>query len=75
MASTGPSRTSIPPQGRLLAVDWGEKRIGLAVADEVHPLAPLAFRLAAVAARMLSKSLLPFSTGTKFRAVPSAAVR
>ena len=33
----------MPPQGRLLAVDWGERRIGLALSDESRTLAqPLA---------------------------------
>jgi len=34
---------SIPPAGRLLAVDWGEKRIGLAITDPTRMIAqPLA---------------------------------
>ncbi len=35
--------SDIPPTGRLLAVDWGEKRIGLAVTDPTRTIAqPLA---------------------------------
>jgi putative Holliday junction resolvase len=35
--------SSVPPNGRLLAVDWGERRIGLALSDETRTLAqPLA---------------------------------
>ena len=34
--------TAIPPEGRLLAVDWGDKRIGLAVSDELGMLAAAA---------------------------------
>ncbi|HET7250901.1 MAG TPA: Holliday junction resolvase RuvX [Gemmatimonadales bacterium] len=35
--------SSIPAVGRLLAVDWGERRIGLALSDETQTLAqPLA---------------------------------
>lgn len=30
---------SLPPTGRLLAVDWGEVRIGLALSDETQTLA------------------------------------
>ncbi len=30
---------AIPPTGRILAVDWGERRIGLAVTDETQLLA------------------------------------
>lgn len=30
---------SIPPTGRLLALDWGELRIGLALSDETQTLA------------------------------------
>lgn len=41
-------RTDLPPQGRLLAIDWGEKRIGVAVTDPTrtiaHPLATLVRR-------------------------------
>ena len=34
---------TLPPTGRLLAVDWGEKRIGLAVTDPTRTIAqPLA---------------------------------
>ena len=34
---------AFPPEGRLLAVDWGEKRIGLAVTDPTRTIAqPLA---------------------------------
>ncbi|MGE0440761.1 MAG: Holliday junction resolvase RuvX [Gemmatimonadales bacterium] len=34
---------AIPPTGRILAVDWGERRIGLAVSDETQTVAsPLA---------------------------------
>jgi len=34
---------SLPPTGRILAVDWGEVRIGLALSDETQTLAsPLA---------------------------------
>ncbi len=34
---------AVGPQGRLLAVDWGERRIGLALSDESQTLAqPLA---------------------------------
>jgi putative Holliday junction resolvase len=29
----------IPPTGRILAIDWGEKRIGLALSDETQILA------------------------------------
>jgi putative Holliday junction resolvase len=32
-------RSNIPPVGRLLAVDWGERRIGLALSDETQVLA------------------------------------
>ena len=36
-------RSAFPPEGRLLAVDWGEKRIGLAVTDPTRTIAqPLA---------------------------------
>ncbi|HET7791499.1 MAG TPA: Holliday junction resolvase RuvX [Gemmatimonadales bacterium] len=31
--------TPLPPAGRLLAVDWGERRIGLALSDETQTLA------------------------------------
>ncbi len=35
--------SNMPPQGRLLAVDWGQRRIGLALSDESQTLAqPLA---------------------------------
>jgi putative Holliday junction resolvase len=35
--------TALPPTGRLLGVDWGERRIGLALSDETQTLAqPLA---------------------------------
>ena len=30
---------SIPPAGRILAVDWGERRIGLALSDETQTIA------------------------------------
>jgi putative Holliday junction resolvase len=30
---------SLPPSGRLLAIDWGEVRIGLALSDETQTLA------------------------------------
>lgn len=47
--TTGPAKcptvrsSDIPTDGRLLAVDWGEKRIGLAVSDPTQTLAqPLA---------------------------------
>lgn len=42
---TGPPDhgTDVPPAGRLLAVDWGEKRIGLAITDPTRTIAqPLA---------------------------------
>lgn len=36
-------RPTLPPAGRLLGVDWGERRIGLALSDESQTLAqPLA---------------------------------
>ncbi len=36
-------RSNIPPAGRILAVDWGQRRIGLALSDETQTLAqPLA---------------------------------
>ncbi|MBX3147003.1 MAG: Holliday junction resolvase RuvX [Gemmatimonadales bacterium] len=39
----GPALSTLPSSGRLLAVDWGERRIGLAVTDETQTLAsPLA---------------------------------
>ena len=31
--------SNIPPAGRILAVDWGERRIGLALSDETQVLA------------------------------------
>ena len=31
--------TAVPTQGRLLGVDWGERRIGLALSDEAQILA------------------------------------
>src|SRR2546426_8782245 len=31
--------SNIPPAGRILAVDWGERRIGLALSDETQTLA------------------------------------
>src|SRR2546428_12192181 len=35
--------SNIPPAGRILAVDWGRRRIGLALSDETQTLAqPLA---------------------------------
>jgi putative Holliday junction resolvase len=30
---------TIPPAGRILAVDWGERRIGLALSDETQTIA------------------------------------
>lgn len=30
---------AIPPDGRILAVDWGERRIGLALSDETQTIA------------------------------------
>jgi putative Holliday junction resolvase len=30
---------AIPPNGRILAVDWGERRIGLALSDETQTIA------------------------------------
>ncbi|PYP36612.1 MAG: hypothetical protein DMD48_12485 [Gemmatimonadetes bacterium] len=36
-------RSNFPSRGRLLAVDWGQRRIGLALSDETQTLAqPLA---------------------------------
>src|SRR5919201_1677584 len=32
-------RSNVPFQGRLLAVDWGQRRIGLALSDETQTLA------------------------------------
>lgn len=34
-----PSPFPLPPQGRLLAIDWGTKRIGLAISDEAQTIA------------------------------------
>src|SRR5216117_4626396 len=31
--------SNIPPAGRILAVDWGQRRIGLALSDETQTLA------------------------------------
>ena len=47
-AGTQP-RTALPQGGRLLALDWGEKRIGVAISDPeqrvAHPLGTLTRRL------------------------------
>jgi putative holliday junction resolvase len=32
-------RSIVPPEGRLLGVDWGERRIGIALSDESRTLA------------------------------------
>ncbi len=34
-----PSTSALPPTGRLISVDWGEVRIGLALSDETQTLA------------------------------------
>ena len=49
----------MPPQGRLLAVDWGERRIGLALSDESRTLAqPLTTLTRRVGKRFPMRQLL-----------------
>lgn len=39
----GPAAGAVPPAGRVMALDWGERRIGLALSDETQLIAsPLA---------------------------------
>ncbi len=44
----GPSTAALPHEGRLLAIDWGEKRVGLAISDagqrHAYPLGSLSRR-------------------------------
>jgi len=52
---------SIPPAGRLLAVDWGTKRIGLAVTDPTRTIAqPLATLTRRAGRRFPLQQLRPY---------------
>ena len=53
--------TTLPPQGRLLAVDWGEKRIGIAVTDPTRTIAlPLATLVRRAGRRFPLAQLRPY---------------
>jgi Holliday junction resolvase len=66
--ATGPERPSprsgdpaIPPTGRLLGVDWGEKRIGLAITDPTRTIAqPLATLRRRAGRRFPMRQLRPY---------------
>jgi len=52
---------ALPPEGRLLAVDWGEKRIGLAITDPTRTIAqPLATLTRRAGRRFPLKQLRPY---------------
>lgn len=52
---------SIPPSGRLLAIDWGTKRIGLAVTDPTRTIAqPLATLTRRAGRRFPLQQLRPY---------------
>ena len=57
-----PSRASaVPVEGRLLAVDWGEKRIGLAITDPTRTIAqPLATLTRRTGRRFPMRQLRPY---------------
>ena len=60
-ASPTAHQPALPPQGRLLAVDWGTKRIGLAVTDPLRIIAqPLATLTRRAGRRFPLRQLRPY---------------
>lgn len=53
--------SALPTEGRLLAVDWGEKRIGLAITDPTRTIAqPLATLVRRTGRRFPMRQLRPY---------------